>query len=325
MAAPGDGAPEAGAGRPAQTTRFMLKDRIQQLDHLLEEGLIDPSFRELVALYRSALDELPKDDGPDWRRPLGPAHARRLGAYLDRAVHYRDAPRLAGAAVNPDLDFAAIEEAYLSSATPALFFDTFLTPGALSGLGHFCQDCSIFFGSDPAGYVSAYLADGFNCSLMYQIAEELKQRFPRVLGPHYLSNMWAYRHVAHGGGVTAHTDLAAVTFNFWITPDEANLDPRSGGLVVYKKEEPPDWDWLEINKKKNAPHIQEKIRAFLATAEPLVIPYRGNRAVMFHSNLFHESDAMDFKDEFAERRVNITLLFGRRGTPAPGAAPAEPG
>ena len=204
-----------------------------------------------------------------------------------------------------------------------MVIDDFLTPEALAGLRRFCRDSTIFFGADPAGFVSAYLADGFNCSLMYQIAEELKACFKRVLGSHHPSNMWAYRHVAESGGVTAHTDLAAVTFNFWITPEAANLDPESGGLIVYRKEEPFDWDWMEINKKKNAPEVQERIRRHLESAERITIPYRGNRAVMFHSNLFHESDRIRFRDRFEDRRVNVSLLFGRRGGAVAGERPWE--
>jgi hypothetical protein len=156
------------------------------------------------------------------------------------------------------------------------------------------------------------MAGGFNCSLMYQIAEELKAALPSVLGPHHLSNMWSYRHRAEGGGVLAHTDLAAVTFNFWIAPDEANLDPESGGLVVYAKEEPFEWDWMEINRRKSRPEIRAQIEDFLADAREIVIPHRGNRAVMFHSNLFHRSDRFAFADGFESRRINISLLFGRR-------------
>lgn len=37
-----------------------------------------------------------------------------------------------------------------------------------------------------------------------------------------------------------HADHAAVNLNFWVTPDEANLDPSSGGLVVYPKAPPAD-------------------------------------------------------------------------------------
>lgn len=39
-------------------------------------------------------------------------------------------------------------------------------------------------------------------------------------------------------GISVHADSAAVNLNFWITPDEANLDPSSGGLVVYPKMPP---------------------------------------------------------------------------------------
>ena len=39
-------------------------------------------------------------------------------------------------------------------------------------------------------------------------------------------------------GITVHADVASVNLNFWVTPDDANLDPSSGGLVVYPKEPP---------------------------------------------------------------------------------------
>lgn len=39
-------------------------------------------------------------------------------------------------------------------------------------------------------------------------------------------------------GIAVHADSATVNLNFWLTPDEANLDPTSGGLVVYPKVPP---------------------------------------------------------------------------------------
>ncbi|MDX1575697.1 MAG: tetratricopeptide repeat protein, partial [Kiloniellales bacterium] len=305
---------------PAVATRFSLLDRAQQLEDLLRRQAIDPDFAAVVERLRCVWAELgPEDgaedgpeDGPDWRRALTDDQAARLGGALARIVHYADAPRIPGPAINPDLDYAAIERAYLNADPPAVHFDDFLTPEALAGLRQFCRDSTIYFGSDPAGFVSATMAGGFNCSLMYQIAEELKAALPSVLGPHHLSNMWSYRHRAEGGGVLAHTDLAAVTFNFWITPDEANLDPESGGLVVYAKEEPLDWDWMRINRRKSRPEVRTHIEAFREGAREIVIPHRSNRAVMFHSNLFHRSDRFAFADAFESRRINISLLFGRR-------------
>ena len=78
---------------------------------------------------------------------------------------------------------------------------------------------------------------------------------------------------------------------------------------------------MEINRRKNAPEIRDRIARHLESAERLVVPYRGNRAVMFHSNLFHESDRIRFRDSFEDRRVNVSLLFGRRGAAVPGERP----
>ena len=45
---------------------------------------------------------------------------------------------------------------------------------------------------------------------------------------------------------------------------------------------------------------------------PVNVPYRQNRAVIFNSDLFHATAPLDFKPGYANRRVNVTMLFGRR-------------
>lgn len=47
--------------------------------------------------------------------------------------------------------------------------------------------------------------------------------------------------------------------------------------------------------------------------DPIVVPHRQNRMVIFNSNLIHQTDRIEFRDEFESRRYNITLLYGRRG------------
>ena len=42
------------------------------------------------------------------------------------------------------------------------------------------------------------------------------------------------------------------------------------------------------------------------------VPYRQNRAVLFHSSFFHQTDAPKFKAGYTNRRINYTLLFGFR-------------
>ena len=104
--------------------------------------------------------------------------------------------------------------------------------------------------------------------------------------------------------------LQAVNVNFWITPDDANLDPTCGGLIVWDKEAPDDWDFKEYNSDKNT----HKIREFLDRnhAKAITVPYRQNRAVIFNSNLFHETDQLAFKNDYESRRINVTLLYGSR-------------
>lgn len=107
-----------------------------------------------------------------------------------------------------------------------------------------------------------------------------------------------------------HADAAAVNVNFWITPNEANRNPESGGLVVWDKEAPDAWDFAAYNDQKN----KHKIQTFLeeSGAKPITIPHRQNRAVIFNSNLFHETDVIDFHDTYECRRINVTLLYGHR-------------
>ena len=296
--------------RPIPWFRFV--DRVEQLEYLLAKGLIDPSFGDTVARFRSVLDAFGGDGGGNGAITVPGDLARGIETFCDSFIHYVDAPAVPSGAINDRLDFNTIENEFLSSPAPVVCLDDFLGPEALQELRRFCLEATIYFGSDAAGFVSSNVTNGFNCGLLYQIAEALKRRLPRVIGSQFLTNMWVYRHQAQGKGVHAHTDDGAVTFNFWITPDAANVDADRGGLVVYKKEQPLDWDWMEYNKRKNAPHIQKRITTFLESAESIAIPYRANRALMFRSNLFHASDEFHFKEGFENRRINISMLFGER-------------
>ena len=104
-----------------------------------------------------------------------------------------------------------------------------------------------------------------------------------------------------------HADFAAVNVNFWITPDSANRDPESGGLIIWDENSPSNWGFSDYNRDS------KKMRDFLKSrgARPIKVPYRGNRAIFFNSTLFHETDRIDFEDGYENRRINVTLLYGR--------------
>ena len=40
--------------------------------------------------------------------------------------------------------------------------------------------------------------------------------------------------------------------NFWITPDEANLNPDSGGLVIWDVNAPLEWEFTKYNGDQDA-------------------------------------------------------------------------
>ena len=50
----------------------------------------------------------------------------------------------------------------------------------------------------------------------------------------------------------------------------------------------------------------------LTGARSVTVPHRANRAVIFDSDLFHETDRIAFKEGYLNRRINITMLYGLR-------------
>ena len=118
---------------------------------------------------------------------------------------------------------------------------------------------------------------------------------PRLSGledfrDHALTQLWAFKYDSRLDGIELHADIAAVNLNFWITPDAANLDPDTGGLVVWDKEAPPEWGFDDYNTSTAAG--QARITRFLeeSGSKAVRVPYRANRAVLFNSDLFHRTD-----------------------------------
>jgi len=130
---------------------------------------------------------------------------------------------------------------------------------------------------------------------------------PRIYKDYLLSQMWGFKYDSQlGKGINVHADFAKINLNFWVSPDESNLDPMSGGLKVYKYPAPADWTFSDYNASP------QQIYAFLEqrSLDLIQIPYRCNRAVLFNSALFHETDAINFQEGYNNRRINMTYLFG---------------
>lgn len=288
-------------------SRLKLMHDIEQFEHLRARGRLSPDFDPVIADYQRALEDPVLPEDPYAMVALDPARYPLLAATWKRPLHVTDPEPPPGALINPDLDWGAIEASYLDAQPNMVTIDGLLTPAALSAIRQWCLENTVW--NDPkGGYLGAYLQDGFSSRLLLQTALELAARMPRVIGQRRLGMMWGYKYDSRYAGIGVHADVAAVNVNFWITPDEANLDPDSGGLVVHSHDAPSDWGF----RRFNAGH-QEIYRYLERVGSRAVrVPHRTNRALLFDSDLFHETDAFRFKPGYENRRINITMLFGAR-------------
>ena len=77
-------------------------------------------------------------------------------------------------------------------------------------------------------------------------------------------------------GIAVHADHAAVNLNFWVTPDDANLDPSSGGLVVYPKAPPAD---VEVPGDSTRKKVYTYVGSSLFTPGDLLTWSRGKETI----------------------------------------------
>ncbi len=94
--------------------------------------------------------------------------------------------------------------------------------------------------------------------------------------------------------------------NFYIAPDEANLDTTSGGMKI--------WDCCVENEEQMRllNSDEEAMEDYLSRcgARAIRVPHRANRAVIFRSNRIHKTDEFRFREGYLNKRINISLLYG---------------
>jgi len=289
---------------------FRLKHDVQQADYLAANGIAADgldAFRDAGHTLLRASDADDEDRGEAPVRPDRGAAAAML-PYLQASV-MPDLPECPGGALNAETDWAAIERDYLDSANEIIHIDNFLSPEALAALQRFSLTAKVWLKDYPNKYLGAFSDRGYISPLHFQIARELHMKLPTVFGPHPLGRFWAFKYDATlGKGINVHADFALVNLNFWITPNEYNLDPDTGGLVVYDVPSPRSWHFKAYNEDR------EGIYRFLDEhkANSVSVPHRCNRAVLFNSAYFHETDEIHFAEGYESRRINITYLFGKR-------------
>jgi len=292
-----------------RTTAAKMRHDIEQFRYLREQGVLAGKIDQIIADHESVLTVLPAPTGGDMAVDLPPTALTLLAPSYNRLLHWDAGAALSDPAVNPALDWAAIERGYHQQAPGIAWFDGLLTEEAMTALRRFCMNSTIWSEFRyHQGYVGSVIESGFCCPLLFQIADELAAAMPTVFDGHPVTKMWAFKYDHRLSGIPIHADFAAVNVNFWITPDNANLNPEDGGLKVWNKEAPLDWDFATYNNDEPA------IRQFLrdSDAQMINVPHRQNRTVMFNSDLFHETGSLNFREGYENRRINVTMLFGRR-------------
>ncbi|MBC7803985.1 MAG: tetratricopeptide repeat protein [Candidatus Parcubacteria bacterium] len=283
-----------------------LQHDLEQLEHLLEIGRLPAAYRKVAGEYRTLLQETRGVTGAGVVVPFNIHRFPLVARSYKRPMHVA-AVAPGRVVLNPKLDAKKLENAYLHSQPNLMVVDDLLAPDALRELRDFCRQSTIW-NNIQSGYLGAYFFDGFASELLLRIAKDLRERFPRVIRGLPLQMLWGYKYDHELQGIGVHADAAAVNVNFWITEDDANLDPEGGGLRIYRHAAPADWDFERFNREPA--EIMRHLEPL--GGEPIRVPHRANRAVIFDSDLFHATDALRFREGYLNRRINITLLYGLR-------------
>lgn len=283
---------------------FRLKHDVQQAIYLHKQGYSSSVLLKFLDVIPRILDEYQSCKGQELVILKGDVVAT-FRDYLSEHLIYK-MPKVDNI-LNGDLDWNSIEEKYLSSEPELIFIDDFLNNQALNAFQNFSLNSKIWNKEYKGSYLGAFANQGFISPLHLKLALDLKRMMPRVFKDYPIGQLWGFKYDSQlGSGINVHADFAKVNLNFWITPSESNLDPNSGGLRVYTAPAPSTWTFHDYNRDS------EQIYEFLSknNSSSITVPYKGNRAVLFNSALFHETDAIKFKEGYEHRRVNMTYLFG---------------
>lgn len=246
-------------------------------------------------------------DDPPFKKRHDAAQRDYVG---DGAFHLADGERLSDPAVNPGNATPQLLEAWQTSVPQMVVVDGFLTQPALAKLREICAGSTVWRKIYPAGYLGAAPEDGFAAPLLAQIVEETQAVFAPILACEPFRYLGAFKYDSEiSAGTNTHADNSNVNVNLYITGDDANLDPESGGMEIWDAAAP------DIQAMRRLNGSEEMVRHFLeqSGARRFTVPHRANRAVIFKSTQFHKTGRFRFKTGYLSQRINISLLFGQFG------------
>ena len=289
-----------------EVSKNKLKHEIEQNIYLLKKKLISKKFKKALRNYKIVYNALPKNSNPTDIFTLTKEFTNKLGPTFNNLIYYQPPDVLEKKLIN---DNKKIIIKNSKKKFMYMIIDDFLNKEVLDTLNDYCLTNSIWCEFDyKNGYIGSFIENGFNAPLLLQISEELRLCYPKILKKLPLTKAWAFKCNNKMKGIKIHADFAAINVNFWITPDKANLNKNTGGLLIWDKEAPKNWNFEKYNNN----HLEIKKFLMKKKSKMKRIKYKSNRVIIFNSNLFHASDNFNFKNNYESRRINITLLYGKK-------------
>lgn len=275
---------------------------IEQMRYLIDSGRISPEFRKTArAAERFVSRHRKSHPGKTHFIPTTKDEAE-LRCFLGKCFSAYRPRRSSSGVLLAEIDSTEISRQL--AKTGHAIVDDVLTSRTLESLRRFCNESAIWHDMVGRDYVTSHLHGGFYCGLLFQVASDLKRTLPGILGNYSLNRMWGNRYLT-SQGTPLHADPGKISLTLWITPDQANLQPGSGGIVIYRHKAPPSWTHAEYTS--NARRIQ---KALPASDRGIRVPYRCNRLVLFDASRFHRTDRLSFAEGFSNHRTGITFIFG---------------
>ena len=275
-----------------------LKHEYEQIKHIdsdadgIRNMKITQSFYDKLEKLASSKTDIYSDDDYEFISDL-------------HRIKYNKPPKISGPYLNQSLDFSQIENSYCSSNPEVVIIDNFLSKDFLSELQVFFRCSNIFKYPYSRGYIGAFLGKGMANRPLLEFSDELKKTFKKIFKNYYLSQAWAFKYDSKQDGIGIHADDARVNVNFWITDSNSNKNPQNGGLIVWKKTPDLDASFNDFNSLKSIDKMSKEVE----NSEYIKVPYQSNRVVIFNSKLYHATDKIEFRDNYIDRRVNVTFLY----------------
>lgn len=282
-------------------SKARLRHDAWQIQHLAALGiLVEHDYAPSVQAAESII--LSEFSNPSVQTvALSPDQLMELAPIYRRCLHIHQIDR--EAVENPVANLSFEQAGRDLNNDGFAVLDDFLSAPALRELRLYLVRSMVWHNDaqKELNYLGAYReTGGYNV-----ILEEVASTVRTALGLGQLEQVWAYKNIFGSKALGCHADFASVNLNVWLTPDEYRIGD-GGGMIIYDREADASWSFDEYNSDS------KKIAEVVLGAKASSVPYRFNRAVIFRSGMFHESQEAEFEHCYDGLRINLTMLFGMR-------------